>query len=305
MMRLAKPLFGSGSIVIHDAGFSNIPALIQLKKRGVFASCLIKKKRYWPAFSNGAANEAHMAQRVLGDCDAIQAKFAGEDYAVYMLKDSTYTLQLAATYGKNIRVGPMKRRRHPETNVIHEFQYSEPIAHYYQGRHAVDDHNHVRQGIASIEDGWQTKKYHHRMFAVALGMCETNSKFAHDYFKQVPAANRLTNVQWRMRIIDDLLRLYPPPIILSPSKRQRLHDDVHIALEGHVFTTKPLHAGEYVGRGPNTVLGFRKVVKPYQQMRCQGTRCAKLCRTYCACNPQQPLCHTCFALHLRHVSTGN
>ena len=80
-----------------------------------------------------------MAERPVGDIDARQAEFAGEKYSIYMLKDSTYTLQLAANYGRNIRTGPTKRRRHPKTNILYEFQYSEPIAHYYQGRHAADD----------------------------------------------------------------------------------------------------------------------------------------------------------------------
>ena len=89
MMRLCKPLFGSGSVVVHDAGFCSIPALCQLKKRQVFASCLIKKKHYWPKFTKGGENEQHMAERPVGDIDARQAEFAGERYSIYMLKDST------------------------------------------------------------------------------------------------------------------------------------------------------------------------------------------------------------------------
>lgn len=302
MMRLCKPLFGSGSIVIHDAGFSSIPALCQLKKKGVFASCLIKKKRFWPKFTDGGRHEAHMAQRAIGDCDAIQAQFAGEDYAIYLLKDTTYTLQLAANYGKNIRIGPMKRRR---TDRVYEFKYSEPIAHYYQGRHAADDNNHFRQGIASIEDGWQTKKYHVRMFAVAMGMCETNAKLAHDYFKKVSGAAKITSVQWRYRLIDDLLRLYPAPIIASPQKRQRLNADLNVALDGHEHVTRPVNTGEFVGRGPGTIDGFRRVKKLYQQLACQGPRCGKPCRTYCACNKAKPLCAACYAVHLKSACSRN
>ena len=89
MMRLCKPVFDQGSIVIHDAGFSSIPALAQLKKRGVFASCLIKKKKYWPKFTWGGEHEA---VRPIGDIDARQAHFAGEQYTIYLQEDSTYTL---------------------------------------------------------------------------------------------------------------------------------------------------------------------------------------------------------------------
>jgi hypothetical protein len=299
MMQLCEPLFGSGSIVIHDAGFACIPALIQLKKKGVFASCLLKKKKYWPKFSHGAENESHMRDVPLGHIDALQDKFGGEDFAIYLMKDSKYTLQLAANYGKNVRKGPDKRRRHQVTNQLHTFKYSDTIADYYHGRHAADDNNHYRQGIASIEDGWQTKLYHQRMFAVALGMCETNSKLAHDFFKGVTPDRKLTSVQWRAAIVDDLLRLYPPPIVAPNHKRQRHGADLEVALAGHQHVTKPHYAGEFVGRGPNTVEGFRKVRKQYQQMACQGLRCAAATRMYCACNKALALCHTCYALHLR------
>ncbi len=298
MMQLAEPLFGSGSIVIHDAGFACIPGLIQLKKRGVFSSCLIKKKAHWPKFTNGAANTAHMANKTIGTADAIQGEFGTEKYHVYMMQDSKFTLQLAATYGTLERKGPDKRRRHPETLQLHTFKYPDAIADYYQGRHAVDDHNHYRQGIASIEDGWATKKYHHRMFAVMLGMCETNAKLAHDHFKGVTEDRKATSVEWRMQIASDLLRLYPPPILSAGNKKRRHSAEAVVIQRGHALLNVPQYAGKYKGRGPNTIEGFGKCAKQYQQQRCQGARCSAMTRTYCACDPRTPLCQACFALHL-------
>ncbi len=122
MMQLCEPLFGTGSIVIHDAGFACVPALIQLKRKGVFASCLLKKKKYWPKFSHGAANAEHMAGKPIGSIDAMQGKFGGEDFAIYLMQDSKYTLQLASTYGKNERKGPDKRRRCEDTNQLYSFK---------------------------------------------------------------------------------------------------------------------------------------------------------------------------------------
>jgi hypothetical protein len=298
MMQLAEPLFHSGSIVIHDAGFACIPGLIQLKKRGVFSSCLIKKKAHWPKFTNGAANTTHMANKTIGSADAIQGEFGTEQYHVYMMQDSKFTLQLAATYGTLERKGPDKRRRHPETLQLHTFKYPDAIADYYQGRHAVDDHNHYRQGIASIEDGWATKKYHHRMFAVMLGMCETNAKLAHDHFKGVTEDRKVTSVEWRMQIASDLLRLYPPPILSAGNKKRRHSAEAVVIQRGHELLNVPQYAGQYKGRGPNTIGGFGKCAKQYQQQRCQGARCSAMTRTYCACDPRTPLCQACFALHL-------
>jgi hypothetical protein len=298
MLQLSKPLFGTGSVVIHDAGFACIPALIHLKKRGVYASCLIKKKRFWPKFTNGKANAEHMKGKSIGACDAIRGEFGEEHYHVYLMEDSKYTLQLAANYGTLERKGPDKRRRHPETNQLYTFKYPDTISDYYQGRHAVDDHNHFRQGIASIAKGWQTKKYHQRMFAVMLGMCETNAKLGHDYFKGIAGEQKMTSVQWRMQIVDDLLRLYPPAIISAREQKRRRSAEVAVMQQGHALSTIPQYAGRYKGRGPNTIDGFAKCAKQYQQLHCQGARCSAMTRTYCACDPHIPLCHACFALHL-------
>ena len=86
------------------------------------------------------------------------------------------------------------------------------------------------------------------MFANALGMCETNSKLAQDFFKGVPAARKLTSA-----LVADLLRPYPPPPIVAAKVSRRHSADVAIAVAGHVLVTKPLrttYTSEHAGRGP-------------------------------------------------------
>jgi hypothetical protein len=44
----------TGKVVILDSGFCVLKALIELAKKGVFASALIKKRRwYWPKYIDG------------------------------------------------------------------------------------------------------------------------------------------------------------------------------------------------------------------------------------------------------------
>ena len=136
------------------------------------------------------------------------------------------------------------------------------------------------------------------MFAVMLGMCETNAKLAHDHFKGVTEDRKVTSVEWRMQIASDLLRLYPPPILSAGNKRRRHSAEAVVIQRGHELLNVPQYAGQYKGRGPNTIEGFGKCEKQYQQLRCQGARCSAMTRTYCACNPHVPLCQACFALHL-------
>jgi Transposase IS4 len=46
LLRLCVRLFGTGSVVILDSGFCVLEALLELRRRGVFASAVIKKRRY-------------------------------------------------------------------------------------------------------------------------------------------------------------------------------------------------------------------------------------------------------------------
>ena len=56
LSRITKSLFVTGNIVILDRGLCVLKAIVYLKKRAVYASALIKKRRYfpnilmWPAF---------------------------------------------------------------------------------------------------------------------------------------------------------------------------------------------------------------------------------------------------------------
>ena len=143
------------------------------------------------------------------------------------------------------------------------------------------------------------------MFAVALGVCETNAKLAHDFFKRVSPSAKLTSVQWRHKIIDEMLKAYPPPIVAAANSKQRRSADLQVQLGGHSLLVKPQYTGEHVGRGPNTIEGFRRVKKQYRQQACQGVRCGTMTRMYCACNKAVPLCHTCYALHMRQAIPGN
>ena len=46
LLRLTKDIFGTGKVVILDSGFCVLRGLVELMKRGVYASSLIKKRKY-------------------------------------------------------------------------------------------------------------------------------------------------------------------------------------------------------------------------------------------------------------------
>jgi hypothetical protein len=48
MLRMCEPTFGSGRVVTWNSGFCVLKGIVELKKRGVCASALVKKPRHWP-----------------------------------------------------------------------------------------------------------------------------------------------------------------------------------------------------------------------------------------------------------------
>lgn len=60
MLRLTRHIWYSSQAVILDSGFCVLNALIQLRKRNVFASAIIKKREEWPAYIKGNEIDEHM-----------------------------------------------------------------------------------------------------------------------------------------------------------------------------------------------------------------------------------------------------
>jgi hypothetical protein len=64
MLRMCKPIFHSGNLVILGSGLCILQSIIELKKVGVFAAALIKKQRFWPKYvTNGNAITSHFANK--------------------------------------------------------------------------------------------------------------------------------------------------------------------------------------------------------------------------------------------------
>ena len=48
MLRMCKPIFGSGKALVFDSVFFVAKGIVELEDRGVYGVALIKKRRYWP-----------------------------------------------------------------------------------------------------------------------------------------------------------------------------------------------------------------------------------------------------------------
>ena len=70
LLRVLEPIFAKRMTVILDSGLCVLKGIIELKKRGVYASALIKNRKYWPKHIKGDDIKAHFDGKDVGDCDS-------------------------------------------------------------------------------------------------------------------------------------------------------------------------------------------------------------------------------------------
>jgi hypothetical protein len=81
LMRMLQSYYASGRCVVLDSNFCVLMALVQLKKVGMFACTVIKKRQYWLAFVPGESisREFDNLELKVGDSLAISGKLDGEE----------------------------------------------------------------------------------------------------------------------------------------------------------------------------------------------------------------------------------
>ena len=101
LLQLCETIFLIGLVVILDSGFCVLRPIIELKKRGVFASALIKKRKYWPKYVYGNAINTHFTDKAVGTTDSLLGKMHDIPFHIYAMKEPDYVMKLMSTYGTN------------------------------------------------------------------------------------------------------------------------------------------------------------------------------------------------------------
>ena len=85
-----------------------LKGLIESRKRGVFASALIKKCQYWPRYMDRNAINAHMAGKPLGAVDALPGQMDNVPFNIFVMKDVEHDTM--AAYGRRLMEGYLSRK---------------------------------------------------------------------------------------------------------------------------------------------------------------------------------------------------
>ena len=100
LLRMMKGYFSTGRYVILDSGVCVLRGFIQLRKKGVLACAVIKKRRHQPSVVPSKDMEDHFGEVEVGDTDSIQGTVDDVIYNLWGMKEPNYVMRMMATGGR-------------------------------------------------------------------------------------------------------------------------------------------------------------------------------------------------------------
>ena len=290
LMRMLTSYFSTGRYVILDSGFCVLTGLVALKKAGLFACAVIKKRRYWPYLVPGEAMDRMFDDREVGESAGITGKLDGEEYFLWGLKEPSYVMKMMATGGPLVVTDECKPQKRYWTEGglerVKDTQLPLPYDWHYKYRHAVDDHNNLRHALPSIEHTITTTCWEMRVFSFVLAVTEVNAFLAYRFFCRpdpVPTLQQFCHkLGWQL--------------IKNKWLAKEDLDESHVVSTVHQLMVAPLKATKYInGRWKCNAK------QPHQNYPCSFKQCGtppKRIKTYCSCCPGKWICKFCHAGHV-------
>ena len=292
LLCMCSTIASTGKVVVLDSGFCVLKGIIELKKIGVYAGALIKKRRFWPKFVPGEAIDQHFKDKEVGETDSLYGELEGVHYDIFGMKEPDYIMKIMSTYGGlNVNDGQresMRKYFKDGTEVEKRFQYAIPFSNHFDYRHIVDDHNNLRHSMPSIEAIWTTHRWPTRVFSFILAVTEVNCYLAFKYFIW-SGVEKMTLMEFRTKLAWALIENeYLDKAEATEVKNKRKKAGVD-----HVLRTAPKRAKNWDGQKWDL-----SAKMDYPQFWCRMKGCRKSIRTYCQCNVGSWLCKDCFPEHI-------
>jgi hypothetical protein len=288
LIRLTEPIHRTGKVVILDSGFCVLKGIVELKKRSVYSSALIKKRRYWPKYINGDAIKLEFGNREVGDSDGLPGELDGVPFHVFAMKEPDYVMMLMSTYGTLETHSQRETSRcwKDSNGAVKKknFKYPEVMDNHFLFRHAVDDHNLRRHAPISFEEVWGTKRWANRVFAFLLAVTEVNVLLASIklYGEKYPGGQ----VEFRKKFAKELIN---NPYFEAEAEARPRRSERNQEQPSHRLVHLP-RKSKFAG---TQIVGSKC---DYPQFACRGG-CGKRVRTYCFCSPGTIICNDCFVTH--------
>ena len=284
LLRLTKSLWASGKVVVLDSGFCVLQGIIELKKKGVFAAALIKKRQYWPKHIDGDRIKSYFDDKLIRYVDALPGRKDGVPFHIFAMKEPDYCMMLMSTYGTLERSGDNKNRN--SGGRTYTFKYPEVIANHYKYRDSVDSHNARRQSPIALEETWATDRWPNRIFAYILATTEVNANLANAAFGT--EKKLLPQLKFRQSLAKELIN--------NPYRTAELNKASNIKRSKRIAESL---GHDLVGIPPGMKFSGVRLVKAQTKYPLRKCECGKArVRTYCTCSPGTIWCIQCFASHV-------
>ena len=256
LLRLTRPIWGGGKVLVLDSGFCVLQAIVELKKKGVFAASLIKKRRYWPKYINGDAIIQHFQDKEVGTTDALPGVLDDVPVHVHCMKEPDYVMMLMSSYGTLSGCGEEKRRHFKVNGEKQEktFKYPEVVHNHYKYRDCIDNHNSQRMHPLSMEETWMTTRWPNRVFCFLLALTMVNVQNAATYFAKTPKMDCLSV---RRLIAKQLINNKYLRSQLTPKKRKRRGSIQHSLVMVPIY--KKLFRGDWSAVRRNMESGSARI----------------------------------------------
>lgn len=284
LLRMTEKLWGSARVVVLDSGFCVLKGLIELRKKGVFAAAIVKKRRYWPKYIDGEGIKQHFEGMEVGAVDAIRGTLDGTTFHVMGMKEAPYVMTVMTTYGTINRTGKETERfvGPPADRRRIKFNYPEVFGNHFKYRHMVDDHNARRHAPISFEESWATKTWTHRIFAFLIAITEVNMQLCSKYFY---VKDDVSQINYRKELCKSLI--FNKYVVQEAEEGIRRSRKRPNNLDHELITLPPFKKFH----------NLRIVASNMQYAQFKCTACPKRTRKYCRCTPGIFRCQECYATH--------
>jgi hypothetical protein len=298
LLRMTRPIWNTGRVVILDSGFCVLSGIVELAKRGLHGGALIKKRRYWPKYILGETIKEHFAEKEVGAVDCWNGTLDDQPVTVFCFKEPDYIMSIMSTYGTVNEEGEKKKRIFNDAEgkeQVRTFFYTGVFHNHYHYRHVVDDNNNNRMQPISIEETWKTVYWPNRVFAFILGVTGVNTQRAYEYFG---LHDKQSNLEFRRELATEMI--YNPE---SPEV-----EEDHQSKERSCKKQKQVHCelqtlSRFCAFDAHEKTKIVTVKTEYNQRKCvcgMGRT-----RTYCKCSPGVHRCPECYADHRIEVAMAN
>ena len=87
MTQMTECIWNIGKCCILDSGFCVLQGIVELQKKGLYSSAVIKKRRYWPAGVKGDDVINHFKDKEIGSYDALPGELDSVPFNLVCIKE--------------------------------------------------------------------------------------------------------------------------------------------------------------------------------------------------------------------------